>query len=140
MSRSPRIILVAATAVVVALVLSGCGGGSAGGGSVGGSLGGPDDAVAADTRASAGAASVEGTVTDASGRPVSGVMLQATSLASPPLPVPELAVVTDARGHYAWHGLRPGPYAVSASQGPATARVELSVMDGRAVTADLVLH
>ena len=139
MRRSPRTVMVLAATVAAALVISGCGSISAG--SASGRTGGsPDDAVAADTRSPAGVASFEGTVTDASGRPVGGVMLMVSSLAAPPLPVPELAVVTDARGHYVWHGLRPGPYAVSASLGAAAARIELSVVDGRAVTADLFLR
>ena len=139
-----RIVLVVAAAMVGVLVLNGCGSGSAGSGaggrSAGGSAGSPADPVAADTRSPAGAASFEGTVTDASGRPVSGIMLMASSLASPPLPVPELAVVTDAHGHYTWHGLPPGPYAVSASRAAASAKMQVTVVGGRTMTADLVLR
>lgn len=146
MRRSSRIVLVVAALVVSAVVMSGCGSAAAGGGSGGSPAGGPDEAVSSGTpltdrgAPSPGVASFRGTVTDALGSPVGGVMLQASSLAAPPLPVPELAVITDVHGHYAWHGLRPGPYAVSVSRGAASAHTELMVVDGQVAVADLVLR
>lgn len=146
MRRSRWIVPLLAASVVSSLLMTGCGSAAAGGGLGGVAAGGPDDAVSTGTQptdpraTSRGVASFQGTVTDALGRPVSGAMLQAISLASPPLPVPELAVITDARGHYAWHGLRPGPYAVSVSRGAEAAHTQLIVVDGQVTVADLVLR
>lgn len=142
MRTSPHLVVVLFATVFAAVTLGGCGTATAGGPA--GSA--PDDAVSSDHRsvgadvASSAVASVEGTVTDSGGRPVPTVMMTASSLASPPLPVPELAVVTDAAGRYAWFGLAPGRYVVSSGRGATSASSEVTVVSGRATTVDLVLR
>ena len=75
--------------------------------------GGPDEPVsAADTGAAARPLQrgVVGTVVDPSGQPVSGALVSAESLDG--APVPELGVMTDAEGRYAWP-LQPGRYRIT---------------------------
>jgi hypothetical protein len=64
-----------------------------------------------DTAADEG---VAGRVTDASGNPVSGALVDAASLDDPSLPIPEVAIITDGKGLYVWR-LAPGKYEISIS-------------------------
>jgi hypothetical protein len=75
----------------------------------------PDDPVNPSVTAAGPASlgSVTGLVTDAAGKPLSGVLVQVSSLDNPPRPVPEIAITTDAAGHYTW-SLQPGKYQLDA--------------------------
>lgn len=95
----------------------------------------PVEAPASPARPGAGDAS-RGVVRDASGAPVPGVMVRAVSLATPAQAVPELAVMSDAEGRYAWPAvLSPGPYELRAEtpDGPAVARVQVRPEAGASV-------
>lgn len=52
---------------------------------------------------------ITGTVKHRSGEPVAGAFVQALAASPASGPIPDIAIVTDARGHFAWP-LRPGVY------------------------------
>ncbi|MEP6798898.1 MAG: carboxypeptidase-like regulatory domain-containing protein [Lapillicoccus sp.] len=162
--RVAAVLVTLVVTTVVAVGLAGCGstaapgsadgsGSGFGAGAGGGSAArvtpgaGPDAAVSSSGAVSSGGASMtaagasfSGRVTDADGRPVAQIMVNANSIATPPMPVPELAVLTDASGHYAWYGLAPGPYSVSVSTSTARAGTQVTVVAGTTTVADLVLR
>jgi hypothetical protein len=77
--------------------------------------GGQDEPIVHDPQKGDGTPAEEGVagrVTDASGDPVSGALVNAKSLDEVSPPIPELAIVTDANGHYVWR-LLPGNYEIS---------------------------
>lgn len=79
-----------------------------------------------------------GVVHDGSGAPVGGVLVAAASLDVPAQAVPELAVVSDAAGRYAWPAvLAPGRYALRAETADGPAVAELTVSPGTVVPLDL---
>jgi hypothetical protein len=80
----------------------------------------------------ASAGNITGVVTDAAGKPLAGVMVQAISLDKPPQPVPDIAVLTDDMGRYTW-SLQPGKYELVAGGAKAT----VTVPAGAGVQADL---
>lgn len=53
---------------------------------------------------------ISGRVTDAAGRPVAGASILAESVDHPPVPIPEILIVTNADGGYLWSSLFPGRY------------------------------
>lgn len=101
------------------------------------SLASGDKPVSSDTaRPSAPRAAdgVSGTVRDGRGRPVAGVLVEASAEPGSP-PVPDLAIVTDQAGRFDWP-LRPGTYRLSA--GPSGTAVRVTVRAGSAAHVDLV--
>ncbi len=79
-----------------------------------------------------------GVVRNASGAPVAGVTVSASSLDSPNKGVPELAVMSNSAGRYSWPAvLAPGTYELRAEtpDGPSVASVEIRT--GATTTADL---
>lgn len=82
---------------------------------------------------------VAGRVTDATGAPVAGVAVVVVSRSVPPVPVPELAVLTGPDGRYAWPPLAPGRWDVQVSRGGHTTSVAVTLERGHTVTADLVM-
>ncbi len=79
-----------------------------------------------------------GVVRNASGGPVAGVTVSASSLDTPTKGVPELAVMSNSAGRYSWPAvLAPGTYELRAEtpDGPSVARVEIRT--GATTTADL---
>lgn len=139
------IAVVVATGFLV-LALSACGEPSVGtgsdpaGGTVTSSGPGPDDATKGPDHPQTGAASITGRVVDAARQPVIGAMVSARSTASPPVPVPEVAVLTDASGAYAWFGLSPGPYAVEVTTAAGRAQQQVLVSGSGPVSVNLVLR
>jgi hypothetical protein len=97
---------------------------------------------------------VTGRILAADGTPVTGVVVTPRSLDVPAQPVPEMAVVTDARGAYTW-SLAPGRYELDItppsgtnpsgaglSPGtviPPTGRRIISITAGGSITLDLTL-
>ena len=57
---------------------------------------------------------VAGRVTDTFSNPISDAIVEARSLENPSIAVPEIAILTDANGHYVWT-LPPGKYEISIS-------------------------
>lgn len=86
------------------------------------------------------AGSVGGVVTDAARRPVAGLEVHATSTADPSQVMSAPWVTTDARGHYTWDGLTPGPYAVTVTSGGTDAAGLVTVVTGSSTRLDLVLR
>lgn len=83
---------------------------------------------------------VEGVVRTASGAALPGVLVVPVSLDHPAIAIPELAVVTDARGSYRWD-LPGGRYEVRAVQaGAVVGTVEVEVARGRTAGGDISLH
>jgi len=86
------------------------------------------------------APAVAGRVTDAAGRPVSGLLVSVVSHGDPMVAVPEIGVLTGSDGRYAWPSLPPGPWEVRVSRDGRTASVQVTLEAGRTTTADLVLR
>jgi hypothetical protein len=83
---------------------------------------------------------VEGRVTRPDGEPIVGAFVQARSLDDPAPPIPEIAIVTDEDGRYAWP-LEPGRYQISvSSDGYRSARKSVSFRAGEVKTLDFVLQ
>jgi hypothetical protein len=79
---------------------------------------------------------VAGTVRGAGGQPANRVLVVPSALDGSAA-VPELAVYTDAAGHYEWR-LLPGRYAlVAQDSGRRSAAVTVTVATGQRATADL---
>jgi hypothetical protein len=77
---------------------------------------------------------VAGVVRDSTGRPVSGVMIDARAEGGSP-PVPELAILSDRQGRFMWP-LQPGTYRLQA--GAAGTGVTVIVRPGAVVSVDLI--
>lgn len=78
-----------------------------------------------------------GTVRDAAGNPIEGVLVTPVSLDDPPAAVPEIAVISDAAGTYTWT-LPPGRYELRFSgAGGALHRAEVLVTTGLPTTVDI---
>lgn len=70
-------------------------------------------------------------------QPIAGAMIQATSLDSPAKPVPEIAILTNADGHFTWP-LRPGSYRLAAVvEGRELAEATVRIEPGRITRLDL---
>ncbi len=102
-------------------------GGSGDDGGIIGSDGQTEPAVAGE-----GGASLTGHVFTYTGAPIEGVSVTVESLDSPPRAIPEMAVMTDSAGHFAWP-LPEGIYKVTVVS-PAGARKSrtATVQQGRA--------
>jgi len=84
---------------------------------------------------------VTGVVRDTAGRAVEGVNIAMVSLDVPGNPVPELAVLTDRRGRYAWPAsVRPGRYELRVNAPGGTATTHVTVRAGVVAKADLTLR
>lgn len=82
---------------------------------------------------------VVGWVTTLDGYPVEGAFIQARSLGASGPPVPDIAILSDSQGRYAWQ-LLPGTYELSVTaEGyrPATGRV--TVKPGQVITLNFSL-
>lgn len=76
---------------------------------------------------------VEGRVTDTQGRPIAGALVVPKSLDEPSPPIPEIAVVSDEEGRYAWR-LPPGRYQISVSAEGYRGAVKEAVVRAAQVT------
>ncbi|MCI0600048.1 MAG: carboxypeptidase-like regulatory domain-containing protein [Beijerinckiaceae bacterium] len=77
---------------------------------------------------------ITGTVTRRSGEPVAGAFVQASAVSSTSGPIPDIAIVTGARGNFSWP-LRPGAYRLTLFlDGTKIASTEAAVLRGH-VTA-----
>lgn len=82
---------------------------------------------------------LSGRVLDEAGKPVRGALVVPRALQATGPPIPELAILSDESGHYAWP-LPPGSYEVVVSaEGHATAQRRGSVVKGAVATLDVVL-
>lgn len=130
MTRHWRVLVMAVAAVLVLAGLAACG----------------ETPVSSDDPLPSGGAPargiVSGTVKSPNGTAVSGAMVVPKSIDTPPNPVPEMAVVTDASGGYQW-SLPPGRYELtvqpsgSAAAGPVTQPV--TVVAGSTTTLNFTL-
>jgi hypothetical protein len=88
----------------------------------------------------AGGQGVEGRITDRQGRPIAGALVVPRSLDEPSPPIPEIAIVSDEQGRYAWR-LPPGRYQLSVSaEGYRSAAKEAVVKPGEVTRLDFVLE
>lgn len=82
---------------------------------------------------------LSGSVRDEAGKPVGGAMVVPRSLQQPGPAIPELAILTDDSGRYAWP-LPPGSYdLVVTADGHQVAQRRGSVTEGALTTLDFVL-
>jgi hypothetical protein len=80
---------------------------------------------------------IKGRVTDANGDPVVDVSL---AVVESPMPMPQIAVFTDANGEYTWY-VKPGTFTLEAYRdGYVTQRQEVTVAEGQTATADFRLE
>ena len=81
---------------------------------------------------------VQGRITAADGKPVSGAMVVPLSLDADGPPIPEIAILSDADGRYTWP-LRPGRYqlTVTTPESEDVARGEVEVVEGQVSELDL---
>lgn len=83
---------------------------------------------------------VSGRITDRQGHPVAGVFVHPRSLDEPAPAIPEIAIVSDNNGHYAWR-LPPGKYELSASMIGYHSMVKpITIKAGQMTTADFILE
>lgn len=83
---------------------------------------------------------VEGRITDSRGRPIAGALVVPKSLDEPSPPIPEIAIVSDEEGRYAWR-LPPGRYQISVSaEGYRGAAKQAVVRPGEVTRVDFVLE
>lgn len=83
---------------------------------------------------------VEGRITDREGRPIAGALVVPRSLDVPSPPIPEIAIVSDEEGRYAWR-LPPGRYEIAVSAaGYRGAVKEAVVRAGQVTRLDFVLE
>lgn len=83
---------------------------------------------------------VEGRITDSRGRPIAGALVVPKSLDEPSPPIPEIAIVSDEEGRYAWR-LPPGRYQISVSaEGYRGAAKQAVVRPGEVTRLDFVLE
>ncbi len=83
---------------------------------------------------------VSGRITDRQGHPVAGVFVHPRSLDKPAPAIPEIAIVSDANGHYAWR-LPPGKYELSASAIGYHGMVKIiTIKAGQMTTEDFILE
>jgi hypothetical protein len=106
--------------------------GATGGGDV------PISAPAGPSNSQTGAGFVRGTVTDAAGTPLAGVLVIPESLDTPPRAVPEIAVMTDDQGRYEW-GLDAGRYRLTFTMDGYTQAQHEVVVQGQPTVLDLQL-
>jgi len=105
---------------------------------------GPDHPVSSD---GAGAAAtgglhegVEGHVTAPGPKPLENVAVRPTSLDHPAAAIPEMAVVSEPDGHYAWT-LRPGDYEISfTAEGYQPASRRVTVHPRQVIRLDVALE
>lgn len=96
--------------------------------------------VAPSPAPTAGGQGVEGRITDTQGRPIAGALVVPKSLDEPSPPIPEIAIVSDEQGRYAWR-LPPGRYQISVSaEGYRGAVKEAVVRAGQATRLDFALE
>ena len=104
--------------------------------------GGPDAPVTGGPGQASSAAprgGVRGTVVDAGGKPLAGVLVTPQSTDTPPRAVPELAVMTDQDGRFQWP-LPPGNYTLSfARDGYAAATQAVVVKEDQPASLKVVL-
>jgi hypothetical protein len=82
---------------------------------------------------------IVGLVVDSSGKPVVGAGVQAEATGENRPPIPEIAIVTDRNGRYAWK-LPAGEYAITVvAEGFETSRKRARVEPGQRVILDFVL-
>jgi hypothetical protein len=82
---------------------------------------------------------IAGKITDSDGRPVAGASVQPESLDEPSTPIPEIAIVSESDGRYAWR-LAPGTYEISVSaEGYRGIAKKATVKAGQQVTLDFKL-
>lgn len=105
-----------------------------------------DDGIDRDATASldpdgrAMVSGVRGTVTDTGGNPIAGVMVHPTSLHDPQLLIPEMAILSDDDGTYAWD-LAPGPYKLTASHaGFQSVTLRIDVAEAEVSVQDFALE
>lgn len=80
-----------------------------------------------------------GRITTLDGQPVEGAFVQARSLGKSGAPVPDIAILSDSRGRYAWP-LLPGSFELSVSaDGHQPAKGRVTVKPGAVVTLDFSL-
>ncbi len=81
---------------------------------------------------------VSGMVTDRGGAPVAGARVDAISLDEPRRPVPDIAILSDARGEFTWP-LAPGRYRLTVKAGAQElATVVIEVVAGAVTRLRLV--
>lgn len=98
-----------------------------------------EQAAVADKGAATFKQGFSGTVRDEAGKPVAGALVVPRSLERVGPPIPELAILTDGSGRYAWP-LRPGSYElVVTAEGHHVAQRRGSVTQGTLTTLDVVL-
>ena len=77
---------------------------------------------------------VAGVLTDASGSPIADARIVATSLDEPARPVPDIAILSDAAGRFAWP-LAPGRYRLTALLGEREVASTVAEVTAGTVTA-----
>jgi len=83
---------------------------------------------------------VQGRVTDTMGHPVVGALITPTSLDTPSQAIPDIAIVTDQEGHYAWR-LLPGNYMIAVfANGYVRAAQPVTVKAHETAQLDFVLE
>ncbi len=100
----------------------------------------PDAPVSSDGSAAAVAPAafegVRGRVLDPSGRPFEGAAVTAASTPGSTVSVPDIAAITGPDGRFEW-ALPPGRFRLTATRDGRSASVDVEVVAGRAVTADI---
>jgi hypothetical protein len=104
---------------------------------------GPDTPITSDTAApgpsATAARGITGLVQAPDGSPVPDVFVAPESLASPPVLLPEIAIVTDRQGVYHWD-LPPGPYRLTfTAAGYAATSAHVVVPTAGAARLDVTL-
>jgi hypothetical protein len=83
---------------------------------------------------------VTGKVTDLVGDPIEGASILPQSTDSPPLPIPDILIVTDTNGKYMW-SLRPGSYRLTViAEGYRPKTMPVQVKPGELMILDFVLE
>ena len=100
----------------------------------------PEEAPPSGTSAAAVRQGFSGSVRDEAGRPLAGALIVPRALGAHGPPIPEMAILADAKGSFAWP-LPPGSYELTVSaQGYQTAQQIGSVSKGRVTTMDVALR
>lgn len=140
-TRAPRSAPAVLTVALTLVLLAACGSSPyAAGSSPAGGGTGPDAAVSATDlplTTSPTPAAIQGVVRDAAGTPVVGALVGVVSRSTPAVPIPEIAVLTDTAGHYAWFGLPPGDYDVTVTRDGLSGSGSTVVVAGRSSTVDV---
>jgi hypothetical protein len=77
---------------------------------------------------------IVGVITDPTGAPIADARIVATSLDEPARPVPDIAILSDADGRFAWP-LAPGRYRLTALLGERTVANTVAELTAGTVTA-----